>query len=59
MLWIKRNVYEDTTIKAIRLYDYRHFKASTEYHKTKDLPIHQTTRAKRNAKSQALLALSA
>jgi integrase len=28
---------QDPTIKTIRLYDYRHFKASTEYHKTKDL----------------------
>jgi integrase len=28
---------QDPTIKQIRLYDFRHFKASTEYHKTKDL----------------------
>jgi len=28
---------QDPTFKAIRLYDYRHFKASMEYHKTKDL----------------------
>jgi integrase len=28
---------QDPTIRTIRLYDYRHFKASTEYHKTKDL----------------------
>ena len=27
----------DPSIKAIRLYDFRHFKASMEYHKTKDL----------------------
>jgi integrase len=37
MLWMKKNAYEDTTIKQIRLYDFRHFKASIEYHKTKDL----------------------
>jgi len=28
---------QDPTIQEIRLYDFRHFKASTEYHKTKDL----------------------
>jgi integrase len=28
---------QDPTIKQIRLYDFRHFKASMEYHKTKDL----------------------
>jgi integrase len=28
---------QDPTIKQIRLYDFRHFKASIEYHKTKDL----------------------
>ena len=28
---------QDPTIQQIRLYDFRHFKASTEYHKTKDL----------------------
>jgi hypothetical protein len=28
---------QDPTFKTIRLYDYRHFKASMEYHKTKDL----------------------
>jgi integrase len=28
---------DDPTFKTIRLYDFRHFKASTEYHKTKDL----------------------
>lgn len=27
----------DASIKGIRLYDFRHFKASIEYHKTKDL----------------------
>lgn len=37
MLWMKRNAYEDPTIKTIRLYYLRHFKALTEYHKTKDL----------------------
>jgi len=28
---------QDATFKTIRLYDFRHFKASMEYHKTKDL----------------------
>ncbi|MFB0514516.1 MAG: tyrosine-type recombinase/integrase [Candidatus Bathyarchaeia archaeon] len=28
---------QDPTIRQIRLYDFRHFKASMEYHKTKDL----------------------
>jgi integrase len=28
---------QDPTIKQIRLYDFRHFKATMEYHKTKDL----------------------
>ncbi len=28
---------QDPTFKTIRLYDFRHFKASMEYHKTKDL----------------------
>jgi len=28
---------QDPTFKTIRLYDFRHFKASIEYHKTKDL----------------------
>jgi integrase len=28
---------QDPTIQQIRLYDFRHFKASMEYHKTKDL----------------------
>jgi len=28
---------QDPTFKSIRLYDFRHFKASMEYHKTKDL----------------------
>jgi integrase len=28
---------QDPTLLAIRLYDFRHFKASMEYHKTKDL----------------------
>lgn len=28
---------QDPTIKTIRLYDFRHFKASMEYHKTKAL----------------------
>jgi integrase/recombinase XerD len=28
---------QDPTFKTIRLYDFRHFKSSTEYHKTKDL----------------------
>jgi len=28
---------EDMSFKTIRLYDFRHFKASMEYHKTKDL----------------------
>jgi integrase len=37
MLWMKKNAYEDTTIKQIRLYDFRHFIATIEYHKTKDL----------------------
>jgi integrase len=27
----------DMSLKSIRLYDFRHFKASTEYHRTKDL----------------------
>jgi len=37
MLWMKKNAYEDTTIQQIRLYDFRHFKATMEYHKTRDL----------------------
>jgi integrase len=37
MLWMRKNAYEGTTIKQIRLYDFRHFKATMEYHKTKDL----------------------
>jgi len=28
---------QDPAIRQIRLYDFRHFKASMEYHKTKDL----------------------
>jgi len=28
---------EDTSLKTIRLYDFRHFRASMEYHRTKDL----------------------
>jgi integrase len=28
---------QDPTFKTIRLYDFRHFKATMEYHKTKDL----------------------
>jgi len=28
---------QDPTLKTIRLYDFRHFKASMEYHRTKDL----------------------
>jgi integrase len=31
------NKLQDPTIQQIRLYDFRHFKASMEYHKTKDL----------------------
>jgi len=31
------NNLQDPTIKQIRLYDFRHFKATMEYHKTKDL----------------------
>jgi len=31
------NKLQDPTIRQIRLYDFRHFKATMEYHKTKDL----------------------
>ncbi|MGB9676019.1 MAG: tyrosine-type recombinase/integrase [Candidatus Bathyarchaeales archaeon] len=31
------NKFQDSTIKTIRLYDFRHFRASMEYYRTKDL----------------------
>jgi len=40
VLWYRNALakkLQDPTIQQIRLYDFRHFKASTEYHKTKDL----------------------